>query len=167
MTGQLIEDPVLRQRYRFETVGDVLHIEVWVDPGGGVPPHVHPAMEERFTVVEGRPELLAGRRWTAAGPGEVVVVPPGTRHAFRNRGDAVVHMRTEATPASTLEAFLTEVAALSQAGKISPRGLPTSPRAAIEAVAVAHRHRDMVVLGFPFPPAPVQRLLFPRLARLA
>ena len=167
MAPQLIEDPALRQRYRFELVGDVLHIELWVDPGGGVTPHVHPAMEERFTVVEGRPELLAGRRWTAAGPGETVVVPAGTRHAFRNRGDSVVHLRTEARPPSTLQAFLTEVAELSQAGKLTRRGLPTSPRAALDAIALAHRHRDMVVLGFPLPPAPVQRLLFPPLARVA
>jgi hypothetical protein len=124
-------------------------------------------MEERFTVVEGRPELLAGRRWKAAGPGETVVVPAGTRHAFRNRGDTVAHLRSEARPPSTLQAFLTEVAELSQAGKLTRRGLPTSPRAALDAIALAHRHRDMVVLGFPLPPAPVQRLLFPPLARVA
>src|SRR3954447_1514738 len=46
----LIEDPVLRQRYSFERRDDVLIVDVWVDPGGGVTPHVHPAMEEHFRV---------------------------------------------------------------------------------------------------------------------
>ena len=49
----MVEDPVLRQRLSFSRTTDpdgeeVLHVEVWVDPGGGVTPHIHPAMEERF-----------------------------------------------------------------------------------------------------------------------
>ncbi len=167
MAPELIEDPALRQRYRFTREGDALNVEMWVDPGGGVTPHVHPAMEERFEVLAGRPEFLSGRRWTAAGPGEQAVVSAGTRHAFRNRGEEVAHVLCRATPASTLEAFLTDVAALSQAGAINRRGLPTSPRAALQAAALAERYRDMVELGFPLPPPPVQRVLFPPLARLA
>jgi hypothetical protein len=46
----VIEDPVLRQRLRFSRTADtdgseVLHVEAWVDPGGGVTPHLHPAMD--------------------------------------------------------------------------------------------------------------------------
>lgn len=142
------------------------HVEMWVDPGGGVTPHVHPTMEERFTVVEGRPEFLAGRRWRAAGPGETVVVAPGTRHAFRNRGAEVARVRCEARPPETLQAFLEDVAGLSRAGKLTRRGLP-APRGVLEAAVLAHRYRDMVVLLFPSPPVVLQRLLFPPLARLA
>ena len=72
--------------------------EMWVDPGGGVPPHVHPRMEERFTVKEGRMEFLAGRRWVGADAGETVVVPAGTRHAYRNRGSVVAYSHCIATP---------------------------------------------------------------------
>src|SRR5215212_9260803 len=89
MTERVIEDPVLRQRYSFTTSTDddgseVLHVDTWVDPGGGVTPHVHPAIEERFKVLAGTPSFLAGRVWTAASPGQTIVVPPGTRHAYRN-----------------------------------------------------------------------------------
>ena len=50
---------------------------------------------------------------------------------------------------------------------ISRRGLPTSPRALVRAVAMAERHREMATLRFPpMPPPFVQRLLFPPLARL-
>jgi quercetin dioxygenase-like cupin family protein len=85
---ELIEDPVLRMRSHFWTTvedqHEVLNVGTWVDPGGGVSPHIHPSMEERFEILEGRPQFLAGRRWREAAPGETVVVAPGTRHAFRN-----------------------------------------------------------------------------------
>jgi len=86
----VVEDPGFNQRFDFrrftdEDGGEVLEVRVWINPGGGVPPHVHPSMEERFTVKEGRAEFLAGRKWVGAGPGETVAVPPGTRHAYRNR----------------------------------------------------------------------------------
>jgi quercetin dioxygenase-like cupin family protein len=146
MAGHLVEDPVFRIRYRFTRSADpggeeVQHVEMWIDPGAGVSPHLHPFMEERFTVVAGRAELLGGRRWRSTGPGETVVVPPGTRHAFRNRGDAVAHVRAEARPPSTLQAFLEDVAGLSRAGKLTRPGLP-KPTALLEAALLAHHYRE-------------------------
>ncbi|HEX8104412.1 MAG TPA: cupin domain-containing protein [Solirubrobacteraceae bacterium] len=170
-TSDVVEDPVYGTRYRFHRTTDddgteVQHVEMWVQPGGGVTPHVHPAMEERFTVVDGRPEFLGGRRWQAAGAGETVVVPRGTRHAFRNRGDAVAHVRCEARPASSLQAFLEDVAGLSRAGKLHRLGLP-KPGGLLEAAVLVEHYRDMVVLLAPAPPPAVQRLIFGPLARLA
>jgi mannose-6-phosphate isomerase-like protein (cupin superfamily) len=173
MDPQLVEDPVLKHRLRFERIvaedgRDAVLVEMWVDPGGGVTPHVHPQMEERFEVLEGRAEFLGGRRWRSAGPGETVVVPAGTRHAYRNRGDVVAHVRCIASPPDdALEGFLTDTAALSRAGRISRLGLPTSPNAWLQGAVLVHHYREMVVLGFPpLPPAPIQRLLLPPLARL-
>jgi quercetin dioxygenase-like cupin family protein len=167
----MVEDPVLRQRYSFQRStdddGEVLHVDAWIDPGGGVTPHVHPAMEERFEVLEGTPSFLAGREWRTAAPGDEVVVPAGVRHAYRNDGDGVAHVRCLARPPSSLQAFLEDVAALSRRGMISRRGLPKRPSALLHAAVLAERHREMVELGFPpMPPRFVQRLLFPPLARL-
>lgn len=167
----MVEDPVLRQRYSFQRStdgdGEVLHVDAWIDPGGGVTPHVHPAMEERFEVLEGTPSFLAGKQWRTAAPGDEVVVPAGVRHAYRNDGDEVAHVRCLARPPSSLQPFLEEVAELSRAGMISRRGLPKRPAALLRAAVLAERHREMVVLGFPpMPPRFVQRLLFPPLARL-
>jgi quercetin dioxygenase-like cupin family protein len=168
----MIEDPILRQRYSFSRGTDsdgaeVMYVDVWVDPGGRVTPHVHPALEERFTVVAGRPSFLAGRRWRTAAPGDEVVVPPGVRHAYRNTGTEVAQIRVEVQPPSTLQEFLEDVAALSRSGGLTKRMLlPRSPRAMLQAIVLAHEYRDMVVLGFPpMPPAFLQRLLFPRIAR--
>jgi quercetin dioxygenase-like cupin family protein len=162
---EVVEDPVLRQRYRFTRRGDVLEVELWVDPGGGVTPHIHPAMEERFHVLAGRPSFLAGRRWSDAAPGETVVVPPGMRHAYRNRGEEVAHIRCEATPASTLQEFLEEVAELSRKGRLMRPGLPKTPGGLLDAAALAKRHRDMVVLLMP--PPFVQRLVMDPLVALS
>src|SRR5215210_7477920 len=109
MANDLVEDPVFGTRYRFwrttdQDGGEVQHVEMWVRPGGGVSAHIHPSMHERFTVRAGRCEFLAGRTWVAAGPGETVVVPPGTRHAFRNRGGEETHVVCEARPPSSLQA---------------------------------------------------------------
>lgn len=172
MTDHLVRDPVFRTRYRFsrtpasDGAGEVQHVEMWVDPGGGVTAHIHPSMEERFTVVEGRPEFLAGRQWRSAAPGETVVVAPGTRHAFRNRGEEVAHVLCDARPPSTLQAFLEDVAGLSRAGKLTRIGLP-KPSGLLEAAVLAHHYREMVVLLFPSPPPIVQRLLLFPLARVA
>jgi len=171
MAERVIEDPVLRQRYSFtvttdEDGGEVLHVDTWVDPGGGVTPHVHPAMEERFHVLAGRPSFLAGRKWSTAAPGDVVVVAPGVRHSYRNDGDEPAHIRCDVRPPSSLQAFLEQVAALSQAGRITRRGLPTSPGAALQLAQLVQRHRDMVTMGAPAPPPFLQRLLIPPLARL-
>jgi quercetin dioxygenase-like cupin family protein len=164
-----VEDQVfLRQRFRFHMGDGVLHVETWVEPGGGVTPHVHPAMEERFEVLAGRPSFLAGREWRTAAPGDIVVVPAGVRHSYRNRGSETAHFVCHVRPPSSLQEFLTEVAALGRSGKLTRHGLPKTPGTMLRAAALAQRHREMAVLLFPpMPPPFLQRLLFPLLARLA
>jgi mannose-6-phosphate isomerase-like protein (cupin superfamily) len=161
-----VVDPVFRLRHRFWRDGDVQHIEEIVEPGGGVTPHVHPDMEERFFVHEGRCQFLAGRKWTEYGAGEEVVVPPGTRHAFRNRSAAPTRIECRATPPSSLQAFLEDVAGMSRAGKLVKFGLP-KPNGLLEAAVLIDAYDDMVVLGFPSPPHPIQKLLFGPLAKVA
>lgn len=172
MNQEVTEDPVFGQRLGFQrTTGEggeeVLRIDVWVDPGGGVPAHVHPSVEEHFEVQSGRPDFLAGRTWRTYEPGQAILVPPGLRHAYRNRGDEVAHFVAHARPPDLLQEFLEDVAALSRAGKLMRGGLPRSPSALLPAAILAHHYREMVTFGFPpLPPAPIQRLLLPPLARL-
>ena len=160
---------MLRQRYRFERKadpdGEYLELEMWVDPGGGVTPHLHPTQEERFTVLEGHAEVLSGRRWAAMGPGETAVVPPGTRHAFRNRSGEVTRFRVEARPPESLQAFLSDVAALSRAGALMRPGLPRNLRGLLGSAVIAKAYRDSTVLELP--PRWMQRLLLDPLVPIA
>jgi quercetin dioxygenase-like cupin family protein len=171
MTDEFVIDPVFRVRYRFSRSTDpdgseVLHVESEVDPGGGVTAHVHPVLTEVFTVLEGTCELLRGRYWNAYRTGEVVTIPPRTRHAFRNHSNALTRLRADVRPPSTLQEFLLEVAALSRAGKLTRFGVP-KPSGLLEAAVLAGTYADMVEFGFPLPPPAVQRVLLKPLATLA
>jgi quercetin dioxygenase-like cupin family protein len=143
----VVEDPVLKHRLSFSPSEDgSVRVEMWVDPGGGVPPHMHPAMEETFEVVSGRPSFLSGRRWQTAGPGETVTLAPGVRHAYRNQGHEVAHVICRAKPGLTLPEFLEDAAELNRAGKLNRHGLPRTPAGLIEGVRLAWRHRKMVIM---------------------
>jgi quercetin dioxygenase-like cupin family protein len=60
---------------------------IFVDapPGRGPSLHKHP-YEEVLIVLEGEVTFLAGGEEIRAGPGDVVIVPPGLPHAFTNTG---------------------------------------------------------------------------------
>ncbi|HEU4702258.1 MAG TPA: cupin domain-containing protein [Conexibacter sp.] len=171
---QIVHDPVFRHRLRFTDTTDeagrpAVLCEMWVDPGGEVPPHVHPRMEERFTVGEGRMEFLAGHRWVGADAGETVVVPAGTRHAYRNGGATVAYTRCIATPPDpALEGFLTDAAVLARNGRITKRGIPKGVTGWLQAAVMLDAYGEMVEMSFPpAPPRFLQRLVMPRLARIA
>ena len=159
-------DPIFRMRSRFWRDGDVQHVETIVAPGGGVTPHVHPTVREEFVVHEGTCQFLAGRTWVDRSAGESIVVEPGTRHAFRNRGTAPTRIECKATPPSSLQAFLEDAAGMSRAGKLHKIGLP-KPNGLLEAAVLIDAYDDMVHLGFPAPPRPVQKLVFGPLAKVA
>ena len=165
-TRPAVEDPVRRQRYRFEQPRDGAQVlEVWVDPKGNVPLHLHPSQSERFEMLEGEVTFRAGSNTVVAGPGEVVEVPPQTKHRFVNKSGATAHMRVTVTPPGRIQATLEDAAALARAGRMNRLNLPTSPGAALDLALFAKRYSDeTVVLN---PPRVLQRLLMEPLARLA
>jgi quercetin dioxygenase-like cupin family protein len=55
------------------------------DPGCGPRLHRHP-YDETWVVIQGALTFQAGDERFAAGPGDIVVVPPGTPHRFTNDG---------------------------------------------------------------------------------
>ena len=53
--------------------------------GGNTPDHAHPNEHENF-VVSGSGEVMIEGNFHSVGPGDVVFVPPGIRHQYRNTG---------------------------------------------------------------------------------
>jgi quercetin dioxygenase-like cupin family protein len=155
-----VHDPVTGYWVGFEREGENLIINTRVEPGGGPPPHVHPNGEERFLVEEGQVEFRVGRRKVIAGPSEELVVPRGTKHAFKNVGgtDAVLRAEVRPEPSGRGQDFFRETAAAAKQGMFTRRGIPTGPRAALHLLAILERYQDFVLISNP-PPA-VQRLLF-------
>lgn len=165
------DDPVGRQRLAFERSTDengdeVLLVETWVEPGGGVPPHIHPTFTEVFEVFEGEVTFTAGRGKEVRRAGESITVPPGMRHAYANRGAGTAHMRCTAKPPMDLEELLVTTARLGREGhiaRIGPLRGPGSVRGLTQVATMLRRHRDnTLVLN---PPPLVQRLVLDRLAK--
>jgi quercetin dioxygenase-like cupin family protein len=166
MTDDLVEDPVLRTRYRFSRAGEVLRVELWIEPGGTGPPHYHPSLQERWEVLEGELMFRLGRRKQPTRPSDgVTVVEPGVRHGFENRSGETVHAVAEVVPAQQMQEFLTEGAALNRSGKFTRRGIPKGLAAALDGADFLSRYRENTVLLSP--PRPVQRLMLWTLAPLA
>jgi quercetin dioxygenase-like cupin family protein len=170
MEERVIDDPVLCQRYVFRRAvaadgGEVLQVEAWIDPGGGVLiPHVHPAMQERFEVLSGEVTFLVGRKRVRATAGEKAVVAPGVRHGYRNTGKQEAHLMCEASPpVAELQEFLEDAATLNRAGKFTKRGIPRSISGLLQGAVMLHHYREMVV--FTAPPPVLARPIVARLAR--
>jgi len=74
----------------------------WTRPGHRALEHIHPEMEESFHVLTGRAAFRIDGpdgTETEAGPGDVVIVGPGTRHLAWNPTDGPVELRIEMRPA--------------------------------------------------------------------
>ena len=102
-------------------------------------------------MLEGELEFRVGRETITAGPGDVVVVEPGTAHRFRNVGDVVARFTCEVRPALQFEQLLETMFALAVDGKTNKKGLPNPLHLAV----IANAHFDDVRL--PFPPVWMQR----------
>lgn len=78
---------------------DVLVLETtWTRPGHRASTHVHPGLEERFEVLSGLAAFRVDRVKREAGPGDVVVVAPGTAHLAWNASDGPTRVRLEFRP---------------------------------------------------------------------
>ena len=154
-SGQLV---VFRQRSN-----DHVSAELYVRPGGFVPMHVHGRQVERFEGVSGALRFRLGMKCRTVGPGEVVRVPAGTPHGFRNVGPEVAHFLIELTPPLRGEEGLRTLFGLQRDGRlrVPRRGIP---RPLLQLVVLFDEYLDEIHL--PVVPLTVQRLVFTALARV-
>ena len=100
------------ERIRFlrtadDTGGELLEMEdIWPNSAHAVPEHVHPAIEERWEVLEGRVAFRIDGEERILGRGETIAAAPGVRHSSRNAGDGQVRLRIEMRPALRWEEFV-------------------------------------------------------------
>jgi quercetin dioxygenase-like cupin family protein len=165
--GDVIENPVTGERVVVrvgteDSGGELLVVDGYVKPGGAVTgEHVHPAIEEYFTVVRGRVGFRIEGRESIAEPGERLHVPAGTAHDWWNAGEVEAHVRVEISPGERFEEMAINLFSLAQDGKTNSKGMPNLLQAAI----FAREFSD--VLYFTRPPLLVQRLLFGALTAIA
>lgn len=157
-SGDVLHNPVTGETLHFlrsasDTNGEYVLLDALIEPDGFVAAaHLHPFQTEVFEVLEGTVEFKKGGKVVLAGPGETVVVEPGTPHRFRNAGDSTARFRCEVRPALQFEQLIETMFALASDGKTNRKGMPNPLRLAV----VARSHFDDVRL--PFPPDWMQRI---------
>lgn len=165
--GDVFENPVTGERAIIrigtdQTDGELLVSDLYIRPGGAVMgEHLHPALEERFTVLRGRVGFRLSGRTSIAEPGVTLVAPPGTPHDWWNAGTEQALVRVEVRPGARFAAFIANAFGLAQDGRVDRRGMPKLLQLALFA-----REFDDVI-QFTRPPRVVQRVLFGSLSPLA
>ncbi len=86
----------------------------WVDnvePGVGIPPHVHTREDEIFRVVKGQVEIMVNEKTTILKEGDVAFAPKDISHSWKVVGTEKAKMITTAFPAG-IEFMFMELAKL-------------------------------------------------------
>lgn len=165
--GDVLENPKTGERAvarvgTEDSGGELLVADVYVRPGGAVAAeHVHPIIEERFTVISGRVGFRIDGRESIARPGERLHVPPGVAHDWWNAGEEEAHILVEISPGARFEEAITNMFGLARDGKTNARGLPNP----LQLALFAREFED--VLYFTKPPRIVQKVVFGALAPIA
>jgi mannose-6-phosphate isomerase-like protein (cupin superfamily) len=68
------------------------------EPGGKTPPNAHAIAEEAFFVMAGTGKATADGASRDIGPGDVLVLRPGTEHVVENTGPGKLYCLTIMTP---------------------------------------------------------------------
>lgn len=165
--GDVAENPVTGERVVVrvgteDSGGALLVAELFVRPGGAVAgEHVHPSIDEWFTVLEGKVGFRLDGLESVAPVGERLHVPPGTAHDWWNAGDGEARVIVEVSPAARFEEAVLNTFGLARDGKTNSKGMPNL----LQVALFAREFED--VLYFTRPPRPVQRVLFAVLAPVA
>ncbi len=165
--GEIWENPVTRER---ATILEFPH----ANPEGRavaeltalvgarvVGEHRHPALVERFTVLEGELTLKLDGQTSVLREGESAVVEAGVWHDWWNAGNADARARVEITPGERFAHMIETMFGLARLGHTDAKGMP-SP---LQLALVAREFGDVIV--FRSPPRAVQRAIFGVLAPIA
>jgi mannose-6-phosphate isomerase-like protein (cupin superfamily) len=60
--------------------------EATLPPGAATEAHRHPRTEEIYYILRGAGRMTVGAKEREVGPGDGILIPPGTRHTIRNIG---------------------------------------------------------------------------------
>jgi quercetin dioxygenase-like cupin family protein len=105
---------------RSADTGGVLSLfEAAISPGGGPPPHRHLRADEAYYVLFGELEVLMGERTRRATAGDVVFLPRGTVHRFKNVGVEPARLIILFAPAG-FEGFFLDVGQPARPGEPAP-----------------------------------------------
>jgi mannose-6-phosphate isomerase-like protein (cupin superfamily) len=146
-----------------ESGGNSFTAKFTLPPGSdGTPLHYHNNLLETFEVLSGALEMELGEKGNikVLRPGEVVYVPAGMYHSFRNSSEDEVVFVSNVQPAGEFEQFIRAMYGLAIDGKVSPSGMPKN----LLHFALIIQKADLVLAGLP---VFVQKVIIGSLAALA
>jgi quercetin dioxygenase-like cupin family protein len=123
--------------------------------------HRHPAIVERFTVLDGELTMKRGGKTSILRRGETATVEPNAWHDWWNAGDRDALVRVEVTPGERFAHMIETFFGLARLGYTDAKGMPHP----LQLALCAREFADVIV--FRSPPLPVQRALFGALAPIA
>jgi quercetin dioxygenase-like cupin family protein len=123
--------------------------------------HLHPALVERFTALEGELTVKRDARTSILREGETAVVEPGVWHDWWNASDRDARVRVEVTPGERFAHMIETMFGLARLGHTNAKGIPPL----LQLALIAREFSDVIV--FRSPPPAVQRALFGALAPIA
>lgn len=165
--GEVWENPITRER---ATILELPHqnpegratAELTALAGARVVgEHYHPALIERFTVLEGELTVKCDGKVGILGKGESALIEAGVWHDWWNAADREARVRVEITPGERFSHMVETLFGLARLGHTDKKGMPNL----LQLVLTAREFRDIVV--FRSPPPAIQRLLFGALAPVA
>jgi Cupin domain len=123
--------------------------------------HLHPALVEKITVLEGQLTVKRDGQTSILHQGETAVIEAGVWHDWWNAGEGDARVRVEITPGERFVHMIETFFGLARLGHTDAKGMPNPLQLALSA----REFSDVIV--FRSPPLAVQRAIFGALAPIA
>jgi mannose-6-phosphate isomerase-like protein (cupin superfamily) len=165
--GEVLVNPVTRERavimeLPWQNADCRAVAEMTALPGARVVgEHLHPAIRERFSVLEGELTVIRDGQRSALRAGESAEIEPGVWHDWFNRGAVDAVVRVEVTPGERFAHMIETLFGLAQEGHVNAKGMPDL----LQLALTAQEFSDVIV--FRKPPPRLQRIVFGALAPIA
>jgi quercetin dioxygenase-like cupin family protein len=165
--GEVFENPVTRERATllelpFENPDEHATAELTALVGARVVgEHVHPALVERFTILEGELTVKRDGQTSILREGQSATIEPGVWHDWWNGSDRDALVRVEVTPGVRFAHMIETLFGLARLGHTNKKGLPDPLQLSLFALEFS----DVIV--FRKPPPRVQQAIFGALAPIA
>ncbi len=165
--GEVFENPVTRERAKImelpwqNTEGRAV-AELTALPGARVAgEHMHPALHESFSVLEGELTVVRDGQRSTLRPGERAHIDPGVWHDWFNETNVDAVVRVEITPGERFAHMIETLFGLAREGHVNSKGMPNL----LQLALTAQEFSDVIVLRKP--PPSVQRVVFDALGPIA
>jgi quercetin dioxygenase-like cupin family protein len=139
-----------------------LIVDLFIGPGGAVSgEHIHPSLEEAFTVLRGQVGMRLNGQGLIAPLNERIVIPVGVVHDWWNAGDEEAHVQVEVMPGDRFLEMASNLFGFARDGKTNKKGMPNL----LQLIVFGKEFEDVII--FSKPPRWVFSLMYALLSPFA